>query len=75
MLWHLSPEKTLGLGTQLLPGSIWGFLEDNLQNVTQKADFVRKKQGALPEFSINVRRRSCGSINLGVRKGRAAVKP
>lgn len=51
MLWHLSPEKTLGLGTELLPGSIWGFLEDNLQNVTQKAGFMRKKKDGLPELS------------------------
>lgn len=52
MLWHLSPEKTLGLGTQLLPGSIWGFLEDNLQNVSQKAVFMKKNEDTLPEFCI-----------------------
>lgn len=36
----------------MLPGSVLGFLEDNLQNVTQKADFMRKKKDALPELSI-----------------------
>lgn len=36
----------------MLPGSILEFLEDNLQNVTQKADFMRKKKDALPELSI-----------------------
>ena len=38
--------------SRLLPGLILGFIEGDLLNVTQKADFMRKKKDALPELSI-----------------------